>query len=194
MINITRHALMRYISRRELSKVINDSTFDNWRREFPDKAEQYSALLLSEFDSDDTIFITERAFGTYKKAKYYVNTKTLMVFMVNEQNMVTCYCSDYGLGEELDRVILTSLLAGMTKKSNELDLYRSTASIRRSDAYDKIQCIKSSIAELDMQISAFKKAIKTQEAIMEEIDAQEKSLSSQLFGIISKIVKPKKSL
>ena len=192
MINITRHALMRYISRRELSKVITDSTFDNWKREFPDKADSYNSMLIDEFEKAD--FITERAFDTYKKAKYYVNTTTLMVFIVNDNNLVTCYCSDYGLGEELDRVILSSLLVGMSKKSQELDLYRSTASVRRSDAYDKIQGIKSEVSELETRIMALRKSIKTQEAIIEEMDAQEKSLSTQLFGIISKIVKPKNSI
>ena len=192
MFNVTRHALMRYISRKELSKVINDSTFDNWRKEFPDKAEKYQEMLLSEIDNAS--FITEMAFSTYKKAKYYINSETLMIFIVNDQNIITCYRSEYGIGFDLDKIILSSLLVGMKQKQEEVSNYILTADESRKNMYEKIQGLKSDIASLELEIKAMRQDIKVCESIIEQTDARQKLLNEQLFNIISKIVKPKNSL
>lgn len=192
MFNVTRHALMRYISRKELSKVINDSTFDNWRKEFPDKAEKYQEMLLSEIDNAS--FIAEMAFSTYKKAKYYINSETLMIFIVNDQNIITCYRSEYGVGLDLDKIILSSLLVGMKQKQEEVSNYILTADESRKNMYEKIQGLKSDIASLELEIKAMRQDIKVCESVIEQTDARQKLLNEQLFNIISKIVKPKNSL
>lgn len=192
MINITRHALMRYISRRDLSHVINDSTFDSWRREFPDKADEYQKMLLAEIDNAS--FITERAFNTFKKAKYYINTETMMIFVINESNLVTCYLCDYGVGHDSNAVILSGLILGMKNKEEEIESYNKKSEEINKLCYDNISRLKEEANSLEMELQAIRKEIKTNEALLEQVDSNKKSLATQLFNIVSKIVKPKNSL
>lgn len=190
--NITRHALMRYISRRELSKVITDNTFDSWRKEFPDKLEEYTEMMKSELAN--SIFITERAFETHKKASFFINIQTLMVFVINDSNVITCYRIEYGVGEDIDRQILASLILGKENKEAEVESTRNEVAERKNDAYERIKQIKQDLAELEVKQNALRKQIKTQEAIIEELEAKEKQVNTELFSILTKIVRPKNSL
>ena len=70
-INISKHALMRYASRIYKYQIINDRTFDIWKKQNEDKVEGLETSLKAEFQG--TEYICTAAYDTHKKAEFYIN-------------------------------------------------------------------------------------------------------------------------
>lgn len=109
-INITKHALMRYASRVYKYQIINDRTFDIWKKANEDKIESLETDLKAEFQ--EAQYICTAAYDTHKKAEFYINKDKMMTYVVVGDNMVTCYPINYDLNDEGNRAILEVLLKG----------------------------------------------------------------------------------
>lgn len=190
-INITKHSVFRFISRRGFVNVSN-STFDAWKKAYPDKYKEYEDMIFSEFSHSK--FIVESSYKNSKAVRYYINQDTLMVFLVVDNNLITCYCSSYGVGENLDKIILSSLLVGFTQKKIELDRNREITDNLLLEENNNISIKEDMIADLNNKISMLQLEIKTHKSKICEIQGRHSILEKELENIIQKMVRPKNSI
>lgn len=79
-INITKHALMRYASRVYKYQIINDRTFDIWKKQNEDKIERLETDLKIELGRLE--YICTASYDTHKKAEFYINKDKMMTYVV----------------------------------------------------------------------------------------------------------------
>ena len=139
-INITRHALMRYASRVYKYQIINDRTFDIWKKANEDKIEGLETDLKMEFQG--TEYICTAAYDTHKKAEFYINKDKMMTYVVVGDNMVTCYPINYDLSDEGNKDDINKEL-GLLKAETEL-LNSKLKTLKEKQA--KIEARQSEIA------------------------------------------------
>ena len=98
--SISNHALARYATRYQ-GTVLTDNNVQQFKSRNPEEAKAFEQSLLR--DTEKAIFIAEANFEKFPKSRFYINTETMMTFVVSQENcIVTCYPIDYGLEERYE--------------------------------------------------------------------------------------------
>ena len=159
--NVTQHAIMRYLQRKLGETIVNDRTFETWK-----KTNECSEQLIKDaIDAIKKIVLNSELeldgdFNSKKQpTKYFINTEAVCISCVKEQNIVTLYELKFEpyYSQETNRSILKTLLAEY--KTKEL-------SVKEKERIMKELKIKNSL-ETDFLNEEVKKK-KTELQILEE--------------------------
>ena len=191
-INITRHALMRYASRVCKYQIINDRTFDIWKKQNEDKIEGLETDLKTEFQGSE--YICTAAYDTHKKAEFFTNKNKMMTYVVVGDNLVTCYAIDYGLDDEGNRSMLKVLLENLKRAEIEENNFEDKYFERKTEINNSIAVANAEIAELNKKIEKIKgnKALLEQE--LTNIGLEYEDIKTVIDVAKEKIVRSKMAL
>ena len=185
-INITRHALMRYASRVYKYQIINDRTFDIWKKANEDKIEGL------EFQGAQ--YICTAAYDTHKKAEFYINKDKMMTYVVVGENMVTCYPINYDLSDEGNKAILNVLLDNLKKARIDEDNFEDKYFKERDDLNRELGLLKAESELLNSKLKTLKEKQARIEARQNEIAGEQVELRNIIKVAEEKIVRSKLAL
>lgn len=191
-INITRHALMRYASRVYKYQIINDRTFDIWRKANEDKIEGLETDLKAEFQG--TEYICTAAYDTHKKAEFYINKDKMMTYVVISENMLTCYPINYDLSDEGNKAILEVLLNNLKRAKIDEDNFEDKYFKERDDLNRELGLLKAETELLNSKLKTLKEKQIKIEARQNEIAREQVELRNIIKVAEEKIVRSKLAL
>ena len=191
-INITKHALMRYASRVYKYQIINDRTFDIWKKQNEDKVEGLEMDLKTEFQG--TEYICTAAYDTHKKAEFYINKDKMMTYVVVGENMVTCYPINYELDAEGNKAILNILLENLKKAKIAEDNFEDNYFKEKDNLKQEKELIQAEIELLNSKLKTLKEKQARIEARQNEIAGEQVELRNIIKVAEEKIVRSKLAL
>ena len=191
-INITRHALMRYASRVYKYQIINDRTFDIWKKTNEDKIERLETDLKDEFQG--TEYICTAAYDAHKKAEFYINKDKMMTYVVVGENMVTCYPINYDLSDEGNKAILNVLLDNLKKARINEDNFEDKYFKERDDLNRELELLKAETELLNSKLKTLKEKQARVEARQNEIAGEQVEIRNIIKVAEEKIVRSKLAL
>ena len=191
-INITRHALMRYASRVCKYQIINDRTFDIWKKQNEDKIEGLETDLKTEFQGSE--YICTAAYDTHKKAEFFINKNKMMTYVVVGDNMVTCYPINYDLNDEGNRAILEVLLNNLKRARIDEDNFEDKYFKERDDLNRELGLLKAESELLNSKLKILKEKQVRIEARQNEIAGEQVELRNIIKVAKEKIVRSKLAL
>ena len=191
-INITRHALMRYASRVYKYQIINDRTFDIWKKQNEDKVEGLEMDLKTEFQG--TEYICTAAYDTHKKAEFYINKDKMMTYVVVGENMVTCYPINYELDAEGNKAILNILLENLKRAKIAEDNFEDNYFKERDNLKQEKELIQAEIELLNSKLKKLQEKRAGIESRQLEIIGEQQELRNIIKVAEEKIVRSKLAL
>ena len=191
-INITRHALMRYASRVYKYQIINDQTFDIWKKTNEDKIERLETDLKDEFQG--TEYICTAAYYAHKKAEFYINKDKMMTYVVVGDNMVTCYQINYDLNDEGNKAILNVLLDNLKKARIDEDNFQDNYFKERNNLKQEKELIQAEIELLNSKLKKLQEKRAGIESRQLEIIGEQQELRNVIKVAEEKIVRSKLAL
>ena len=191
-INITRHALMRYASRVYKYQIINDRTFDIWKKQNEDKVEGLEMDLKTEFQG--TEYICTAAYDTHKKAEFYINKDKMMTYVVVGENMVTCYPINYELDAEGNKAILNILLENLKKAKIAEDNFEDNYFKEKDNLKQEKVLIQAEIELLNSKLKKLQEKRAGIESRQLEIIGEQQELRNVIKVAEEKIVRSKLAL
>ena len=191
-INITRHALMRYASRVYKYQIINDRTFDIWRKANEDKIEGLETDLKAEFQG--TEYICTAAYDAHKKAEFFINKDKIMTYVVVGDNMVTCYQINYDLSDEGNKAILNVLLDNLKRARIDEDNFEDKYFKERDNLKQEKELIQAEIELLNSKLKKLQEKRAGIENRQNEIIGEQVELKNIIKVAEEKIVRSKLAL
>ena len=191
-VNITKHAFMRYASRIYKYQIINDRTFDIWKKQNEDKIEVLEASLKEEFK--EARYINTAAYEGNKKAEFYINEQLLMTYVVVGDNLVTCYAIDYGLDDEGNRSMLKVLIENLKRAEIEENNFEDKYFERKTEINNSIAVANAEIAELNKKIEKLKGNKTLLEQELTNIGLEYEDIKTVIDVAKEKIVRSKMAL
>ena len=191
-INITRHALIRYASRVYKYQIINDRTFDIWRKANEDKIERLETDLKAEFQG--TEYICTAAYDAHKKAEFFINKDKMMTYVVVGGNMVTCYQINYELSDEGNKAILNVLLDNLKRARIDEDNFEDKYFKERDNLKQEKELIQAEIELLNSKLKKLQEKRAGIENRQNEIAGEQVELRNIIKVAEEKIVRSKLAL
>lgn len=159
--NVTQHAIMRYLQRKLGETIINDRTFETWKKtnECSEQLIKEAIVAIKKIVLNSELELDGDFNSKKQPTKYFINTEDVCISCVKEQNIVTLYELKFEpyYSQETNRSILKTLLAEY--KTKEL-------SVKEKERIMKELKIKNSL-EADFLNEEVKKK-KTELQILEE--------------------------
>lgn len=159
--NVTQHAIMRYLQRKLGETIVNDRTFETWKKtnECSEQLIKEAIVAIKKIVLNSELELDGDFNSKKQPTKYFINTEAVCISCVKEQNIVTLYELKFEpyYSQETNRSILKTLLAEY--KTKEL-------SVKEKERMMKELKIKNSL-ETDFLNEEVKKK-KTELQILEE--------------------------
>ena len=112
-INISKHALMRFASKVHNKQIISDKSFEEWKKLNEDKLEELEKDLRNEYQQSK--YISTSSYDNLEKVDFFINKEAMMTFLVNENEIITCYPIDFELDHDGNVSILNVLLENLER-------------------------------------------------------------------------------
>lgn len=159
--NVTQHAIMRFLQRKLGETIVNDRTFETWKKtnECSEQLIKEAIVAIKKIVLNSELELDGDFNSKKQPTKYFINTEAVCISCVKEQNIVTLYELKFEpyYSQETNRSILKTLLAEY--KTKEL-------SVKEKERIMKELKIKNSL-EADFLNEEVKKK-KTELQILEE--------------------------
>ena len=94
-INISKHALTRFASKVHNKQIISDKSFEEWKKLNEDNLEELEKDLRNEYQQSK--YISTSSYDNLEKGDFFINKEAMMTFLVNNDEMITCYPIDFEL-------------------------------------------------------------------------------------------------
>lgn len=183
--NVTNHAIMRYLQRKYGVSIINDRTFEVWKRaseenekEVKRASEELKRLVLQaeiDFDGD---------FNNKKtKTKYFININDISIICVKEENIITYYSAEFEnfYSKETNKKLLKALVEELIEKEIEVEELRRVTSEGRiknnkiiNETNEEIKIKKTELQVLEEKL---KKATSDNSFLNSKLDSEETILN-----------------
>ena len=112
-INISKHALMRFASKVHNKQIISDKSFEEWKKLNEDNLEELEKDLRNEYQQSK--YISTSSYDNFEKVDFFINKEAMMTFLVNNDEMITCYPIDFELDHDGNVSILNVLLENLER-------------------------------------------------------------------------------
>ncbi|EFS20555.1 hypothetical protein FSBG_00052 [Fusobacterium gonidiaformans 3-1-5R] len=164
--NITKHALMRYVSRTHKIVEINEKTYDNFKRENEALISELEERLQEEFLKAE-FFIKQKHEG-HQEASFYINEDKMMTYVVANGNILTCYPIDFNLDEIGNLEMYHTLRKSFNREKELLKSMEESSVISKKE-----EEIKEIELEIQMLLSKQKQLEKGKRILENEIEVEE---------------------
>ena len=113
--NVTQHAIMRYLQRKLGETIVNDRTFETWKKtnECSEQLIKEAIVAIKKIVLNSELELDGDFNSKKQPTKYFINTEAVCISCVKEQNIVTLYELKFEpyYSQETNRSILKTLLA-----------------------------------------------------------------------------------
>ncbi len=191
-INITSHAVMRYIQRSKPELLVLDSTWEKWKKNNLEEINANEKEILKLVDASE--YIMTGSINKHGESEFYINKSKMFTFVIKNGNLVTCYPITFSLDKQGDMELYEVLRGNLQRLNISLE--------EREEELKKLELNTScEIAEIDNEISGlFSKIdiLKQKKSLLENGVALEKSKVSECKAKIrttqEKIVRSKMAI
>ena len=188
-INITKHALMRFTSKVHKNQVTNDKAFEEWKNLNKDKLEKLEKTLKNEYQ--DSEYISTSSYNNHEKVDFFINKEAMMTFLVNEDEMITCYPIDFELDKDGNVSILNVLLENLKRVKEAEENFEEDHFYIKENLNRELEVV---LAEMDL-LNAKLKTLNEKKAVIEakkaELLAEHSELKTLRKVAEQKIIKSK---
>lgn len=112
--NVTQHAIMRYLQRKLGETIVNDRTFETWKKtnECSEQLIKEAIVAIKKIVLNSELELDGDFNSKKQPTKYFINTEAVCISCVKEQNIVTLYELKFEpyYSQETNRSILKTLL------------------------------------------------------------------------------------
>ena len=159
--NITQHALMRYLQRDLGESIINDRTYETWKKTNTNSEDliKIATVNINKQISESECEI-DGCFNQKKTpTKYIINLKEAAIYAIVDQNVVTYYEANFEsfYSKETNKKLLKALIEEFLEKQEKHDFLKKQTELKK-------QVNSKKIAELELE----QKNKKTELQIIEE--------------------------
>lgn len=193
MKNFKEHAIFRYLSRKLGEHIINDKTFQTWKKMHGNKEIYDSALKeLSKIEAQCDFRVTAKVGHDQKRSEYAINTKEMAVFVIDRNDVITYYkleyCSDISNASNL------TIFKTLQKEYNSIDKKLNSFEERNSKKIEKsngrIELYNSEILVLEEKIKQLKLRKEIEKDTINSINQDKEVLTKNQNTVLLKMVKP----
>lgn len=183
--NVTNHAIMRYLQRKYGVSIINDRTFEVWKRaseeneeEVKRASEELKRLVLQAEINFDGDFNNKKT-----KTKYFININDISIICVKEENIITYYSAEFEnfYSKETNKKLLKALVEELIEKEIEVEELRRVTSEERiknnkiiNETNEEIKIKKTELQVLEEKL---KKATSDNSFLNSKLDSEETILN-----------------
>lgn len=163
--NITQHALMRMLQREFDEYIINDSTFQAWKRANPDGVPKAEKELNRIFNEGEHTIVCPDIKGQVKKFK--INIKDMWILVHDDAAIITAYPIEYSkeLTIEANKQIFTTVFETFLEKQN---IYNK-----------KVEELKPFINDCEKTIEQLQAEYKITKSKLEYIESRIKQITNE---------------
>ena len=188
-INISKHALMRFASKVHKNQITNEKTFEEWKKSNEDKLEDLEKDLRNEYQQSK--YISTSSYDNLEKVDFFINKETMMTFLVNKNEMITCYPIDFELDHDGNVSILNVLLENLERAKEAEANFEEEHFYIKENLNRELEVV---LAEMDLLNSKLK-TLNEKKAIIEakkaELIAEHSELKTLKKVAEEKIIKSK---
>lgn len=145
---------MRYASRVHNFQIVSDRSFEIWKNLNENKIPGLEISLKEEFLNAD--YITTAAYEKHKNTEFYINKDLIMTYLVNENNIITCYQIDFGLDDTGNRQLLNVLLDNLQRATVGLDNFEEKHFEKREKINQELAVVKAEMELLNAKLKVLK--------------------------------------
>lgn len=137
---------------------------EQWKKNHQEELPILESNLKGGFEAN-AVFITNGKFGDNPKPMdFYINEVEMLTYVVNGDNIVTCYPIDFGLDDIGNKEMLNVLLKNAERNKEMLNKYYEEDLEDRRKHYSEIE-------ELNLEIEVLQSQIKTKNAEKDRLKA-----------------------
>ena len=188
-INISKHALMRFASKAHKNQITNEKTFEEWKKSNEDKLEDLEKDLRNEYQQSK--YISTSSYDNLEKVDFFINKEAMMTFLVNENEIITCYPIDFELDHDGNVSILNVLLENLERAKEAEANFEEEHFYIKENLNRELEVV---LAEMDLLNSKLK-TLNEKKAIIEakkaELIAEHSELKTLKKVAEEKIIKSK---
>lgn len=178
---------MRYLQRKLSENIINDRTFEIWKKASQENTNEYikAQKEVLKIATEATTIINGKFNNKKEPTTYYVNTEDMSVCCVKEQNITTYYELSFErfYSKETNKDILVSLIKDMEQKEKEHNLKKDEVNKKKKETdgildnlnkekelkRTELQILDEKIKEVTSNLSVFTKEFEAEDTILEII-------------------------
>ncbi len=190
--NITNHALMRYASRVFRGHIINERTWEQWKKNHRDELPEVERKLKEDMQKAE--YIATGAYEGNRKADFYINEEAMMTFIVNEDNLVTCYHIDFGLDEVGNKEMLQVLLDNIERSELAEANFEENTREKKEKIIVRLNIATAEIKELNAKLERAREEKNIADQELKKLDLQHKELLATIETAKEKIVRSKMAI
>lgn len=183
---------MRYASRVRKGHIINDRTWEQWKKNHIDELPEIERELKEEMCN--AIFISTGAYDGNKKADFYINEERLMTYVISGENLITCYHIDFGLDRTGNKEILQVLIDNLERSISLEEDFDEKNKEKKENLETELIVLNAEIKELNAKLDRARGQKNSLEQELKNIDLEHKELLEVIEVAKEKIVRSKMAM
>ncbi len=191
-INATSHAVMRYLQRTRPELLINDYTWDKWKKENRETITEAEKELINIAIYSEHII--KANLNNHGEADYYINSSKMLTLIVKASNIATCYPVTFSLDSIGDKELYKVLMGNVRRLESQLESMEEDYEKLENESNFEIKDITNEIDILNKKIEILRDSKKL---IDNKLNLEKAKISEQKAKIRTtkeKIVRSKVSL
>ena len=186
-VNITRHCIVRWFNRIDKRFAVTDKSYEIWKKDHAGYITAAEAKIKETYAEAD--FITSGNYNNHRKAEYYVNKEKLIVFVVSEDKIVTCYKLDFGLDEKGNRELFKVLDENLHRYYTSEETHEKFKDFELSQLKKEEDLLNRELEEIEAE----RKIVMAKKAIIEgkrlALESRGNEIKTKIRSICEKLVK-----
>ena len=188
-INISKHTLMRFASKVYKNQITNEKTFEEWKKSNEDKLEELEKDLRNEYQQSK--YISTSSYDNLEKVDFFINRETMMTFLVNENEMITCYPIDFELDRDGNVSILNVLLENLERAKEAEANFEEDHFYTKENLNRELEVVLAEMDSLNSKLKTLNEKKAVIEAKKAELIAEHSELKTLKKVAEEKIIKSK---
>ena len=188
-INISKHTLMRFASKVYKNQITNEKTFEEWKKSNEDKLEDLEKDLRNEYQQSK--YISTSSYDNLEKVDFFINKEAMMTFLVNENEIITCYPIDFELDHDGNVSILNVLLENLERAKEAEANFEEDHFYTKENLNRELEVVLAEMDSLNSKLKTLNEKKAVIEAKKAELIAEHSELKTLKKVAEEKIIKSK---
>ncbi|MDK4524983.1 hypothetical protein [Fusobacterium necrophorum] len=188
--NITKHAMIRYLSRiKKVPEIINEQTYDTWKRNNESIIKEAEVEIQNLFSSAS--FFTKGQFGNNKEADFYLLKSEMLIFVIQKDSILTCYEISYDIDHKGNKEIFKAYLRSLQRLENKQEELLNKNKQEKTELTNEITNLNIKIEELKTKIKYFEETKELLNQQIKLLTLTEEEISEQIHNAKDRIIRSK---
>lgn len=193
MKNFKEHAIMRYLSRKLGEHIINDKTFQGWKK-LPGNIDLYQLAIkeMAKIEIDCDFRVSDKVGNDQKKVEYAINTSEMAIFVIERNDVITYYKLEYSndISAQSNLSLFKTFKREYDSANKKLDSFDLKNEKKKTKSEAKIELYNSEIQFYEDKIKELKSKREIDKQTLISIEQEKQTLTKNINTILLKMVKP----